>query len=501
MIYPMPSLAQSVCSLLPRLQPGQQGQVVSGGANRVRALPGKQNKLLGQLELGSVFQVLEGPVCADGYNWWHVQSNSVVGWTAEGADKEYWLSPLSESTPFSVSSIPTKTSSDASHATTTAVPSIETTPQPPGNGWLTDLAWSPDGKYLAVATSVGVRLYDMLNNKFAQDLPDVETQINDLAFSPDGTLFAAGEDGWVYAWDLTNDELKYTLHHSLPVTAIASNSDGTRIVSIDAGTRVEGEYYSRSTVHLWDTLTAKEIGSVTVQDEGGKTLLFLHDNRQVFIGGKFRQTVHRWDITSSDEKASFEAGDTLADWAVSDDGKILAYIPQQLGDGPTDQALVMINPENREIINERDIANEMDVYRIFFTPKADFLLTIDVTGKLQIRLLKTLQIQTILTNQASVVTFSPDKSLMAVGGKDGGIRLYTTPTLNSEGKVYTKAKQTLYGITGGINLIAFSSDGSRLAAIGSDATVGVWDVTSGQRKAIYKGFTPCNADYGCYVLW
>lgn len=82
-----------------KLQIWQQGKVMGGPSdlpNRIRANPGKSAEQIGQLYPGAVFEVLEGPICADGLVFWLVESDQIPGgsgWTAEGDGKEYWLEP------------------------------------------------------------------------------------------------------------------------------------------------------------------------------------------------------------------------------------------------------------------------------------------------------------------------------------------------------------------------------------------------------------------------
>ncbi|GAB4573299.1 MAG: hypothetical protein Kow0077_15260 [Anaerolineae bacterium] len=84
------------CVLPPRLVPGTSGAVTPGLPNVVRTAPGTSDSatVQGRMAGGTIFRVLEGPVCADGYNWWRVTTGSLTGWTAEGASSEYWLSPV-----------------------------------------------------------------------------------------------------------------------------------------------------------------------------------------------------------------------------------------------------------------------------------------------------------------------------------------------------------------------------------------------------------------------
>lgn len=86
----------------PRLVVGEQGRRLFDGINNIRSLPGLNGFRIGQLPPGALFDVLDGPQCADGYIWWQIAytppgtaAETITGWTAEGlpAEKEYWLEP------------------------------------------------------------------------------------------------------------------------------------------------------------------------------------------------------------------------------------------------------------------------------------------------------------------------------------------------------------------------------------------------------------------------
>jgi hypothetical protein len=67
-----------------------------GPPNVLRGAPGlgDDSPIIGQIPGGGFAVVLEGPECADGYNWWLVNYGGLTGWTAEGENTEYWLVPL-----------------------------------------------------------------------------------------------------------------------------------------------------------------------------------------------------------------------------------------------------------------------------------------------------------------------------------------------------------------------------------------------------------------------
>lgn len=88
---PAPTGCEGV--LPPRLQVGRSGQVTPGLPNKLRAAPSASAAQIGSIPGEGVFVVLDGPRCADGYNWWQVNYNGLVGWTAEGSATEYWIAP------------------------------------------------------------------------------------------------------------------------------------------------------------------------------------------------------------------------------------------------------------------------------------------------------------------------------------------------------------------------------------------------------------------------
>ena len=79
----------------PRLTVGGQGRVTPGLPNNLRNGAGIWTTRIGLIPGGGTFQVLAGPVCAGYYNWWQVNYQGMVGWTAEGIFSTYWLEPLS----------------------------------------------------------------------------------------------------------------------------------------------------------------------------------------------------------------------------------------------------------------------------------------------------------------------------------------------------------------------------------------------------------------------
>lgn len=78
---------------------GSFAQVTNGVSNNVRNSPSLEGELLGRIPGGSLVTVLEGPICASGYQWWNVRYQDLSGWTVDGADGEYYLISLLTAAP------------------------------------------------------------------------------------------------------------------------------------------------------------------------------------------------------------------------------------------------------------------------------------------------------------------------------------------------------------------------------------------------------------------
>jgi hypothetical protein len=72
---------------------GELVTVSPGPPNNWREQPSTRARVLGVLPAGTILTILDGPVCADGFNWYYVQFTEGRGWTAGGDGSEYWLQP------------------------------------------------------------------------------------------------------------------------------------------------------------------------------------------------------------------------------------------------------------------------------------------------------------------------------------------------------------------------------------------------------------------------
>ena len=96
-LNPVPSWKPCGSSLISHLKKGDRATVttVYDSGARIRAGAGQSYDRLGSIPPGQGMDILDGPVCSEGYIWWNVRSDgNLSGWTVEGGDGEFWIVPV-----------------------------------------------------------------------------------------------------------------------------------------------------------------------------------------------------------------------------------------------------------------------------------------------------------------------------------------------------------------------------------------------------------------------
>lgn len=302
-----------------------------------------------------------------------------------------------------------------------------------GDGDVRDLAYSPDGKYLATAGDTAVKLWDAQSRQELRSLPTSGGSVNALSFSPDGKLLAyGGEDGLARLWKVgTTEEPDLLRGDGRPVTAIVFSRNGKTLVT------------GGGSVKMWDVASRKERRKVPDINAEVTALALSPDEKLLIVAVKDRLIYFDSDF----QILTVLRGIKIASVTFSPDGKFI-------------------------------IVGEHGGARVQF-------LDAKLNGgfsELEINFSRSDS-----ANPSRAIAFSPDGKLMAVGYSNA-LRLYNIANLDPWEPLELKAP--LLGQEGFITSVAFSTDGKTLAANDS-GHVRFWDATM-PRESINLGKSEVN---------
>ena len=335
-----------------------------------------------------------------------------------------------------------------------------------------NLAYSPDGQRLAVASDIGVWVYDTTTYEAVFLLSGHTTEITSVAFSEE--LIASGsgwEDNNLRLWDASTGEEKLALSGAfIEVNSVALSPDGKTLASTDS--------YD---IELRDADTGKEKRTIETT-ESVEILAFSGDGDTLVSGARWPNAAIRlWDAATGEEKLSITEGlDSVDHLAYSFDGTTVAS-----AGGLFDTNIYLWDAATGEL-KQTLPGDDFEISSIAFSRDSKTLASSGGIGDTAIRLwdVPTGEQKGSLSGHTSKVVslaFSPDEATLASGSQDGSIRFWD----------FTEAaeKASITGHTSGINHVAFSPDGGTLVSVNYH-TVELWDAATGEYRSttIEEGF-------------
>ena len=338
-----------------------------------------------------------------------------------------------------------------------------------GTGRLRDsdrsLAFSPDGRTLAVASGIGVWLYDAATARALALLPFQNA--NAVAFSPDGATLATASTSRTGLWDVEIREEIFTLGRW------EEGGGFSLAFSPDGATLASGKW--DGTIRLWDVQNRQKIVTLGRHDSRVQSLAFSPDGATLASGSWEDGTISLWDVENREEIATFEEHIEVESLAFSPDGTTLAS-----AGGFSDPTLRLWDVATRAHVATLASGHFHGPYSISFSPDGA-TVAVGMSGAIWVwdvaarELINTIETETVLpqanTSIGSVV-YSPDGTMLAsAGSRSSGVWLWDVGTGRWSGTRLGEHADR-------IESLAFTPDSATLLSVGA-RVCRLWDVAAG----------------------
>ena len=339
----------------------------------------------------------------------------------------------------------------------------------PGSNSLRSVAWTPDGRRLAVASDDGdVTIWDATTGRELARLRAHARGATAVAWNPDGTRLASGgEDALIRIWDAASFNSVATLRgHRDMVRCLDWRPDGKWLAS---GSQ------DRS-VRIWDLASGSVVQNLTTKGSV-MAVTWSPDGSRLAAGGS-DVAVRVWDaqngqplfvLTNSDRLIGF-----IAAVAWSPDGRWLAS-------GGSDSKVRIYNATNGEVVQTftghggsvAALAWGQDGKRLATTGRDDG--AIKIWDALEGR--NTSAFRGHLSGVRSLA-WQPGGELVASASLDGTLKVWDLNSTDASLKILQQEDQ--------IMSVAWHPDGTRLATASKDVSVRVWTPSEGRSLLLGK---------------
>ena len=377
-----------------------------------------------------------------------------------------------------------------------------------GKGRIFDAAYSPDSKLLAVASSIGIWLYDADTGE-ALDLLTMNAvdYVLNVYFSPNGQiLLSRDSNGSIVVWDavtreylqplasdhwgLWNADAHEYIHHRGSggydisfspdgrTVAIGSSNDGwgsIRFYDVTTGKHLRTIEDARTTERN-DILTAQ--ASVYVGIYGGVGSVSFRLDGKTLASGHSDGKIRIWNV---------DTGELLKMWTAHVSGiKNISFHPNGktlASSGRLDGKIRIWNADTGELLHTLT-GHSGWIHDFSFSPDGKTLASASRDETVGIWNVDTGELLHTLTGHSGSVvsvSFRPDGQTLVSASEDATVRIWDA--------IAGTFLRTLTRHTGWIESVSFSPDGRTLASGSRDETVGIWNVDTGEQLHTFTGHT------------
>ena len=326
--------------------------------------------------------------------------------------------------------------------------------------------------------------------------------LGEIHFSPDGSRLAVSSSIGIWFYDpQTGKELNLlTYRDGVPPFAFAYSPDGNTIASggtseiiVFTGTReTRLPSISGNIVQMRDVTTGKKKTTVNVQTQKVASIVYAPDGNTIATARKRDNTVYLWDAATGKSKGTLEriGKGSIQSFVYAPDGNTIAT-----AGGWNDNAVQLWDAQTGDHRTTLS-GHTKRVNSVVYSPNGTMIASGSRDGSVRLWDVTSGKQKAILNHthwfnflfpwlNAPVhsVAYSPDGSTVAAGSIDRKVQLWDTQT--------PKLKATLTGHAGPVDTIVYSPDGKMIATAAgwTDDTVRLWDAVTGETKAVLTGYT------------
>lgn len=346
-------------------------------------------------------------------------------------------------------------------------------------------------EYETIQAVADLAMYEPIFERVTPPIRHKES-VADIAFSPDGrSLFSATRENTIHVVDLlTGQSVGEFKGHRDAVNALDVSPDGTKLVSGS----------DDKEVRIWDIPNQRELLSLSGHKAGVLAVAFSPDEKVLasasdggvaLAGARIRL----WNARTGESIAVLEGHQGgVTSIAFSPDGKTLIS-------GSWDKTVRVWDLDSGEQKAELSVDGG-EVMSVAYSPNGgilvagtDSILSMDTGDRIHLWDARTLKKTVSLGEGTSGVTslaFSPDEQFLLSGhgggyrGSDNSLRIWNVES----GELFA----VLEGHTNSIECVAFSPNGSTIASGSWDNTIQLWDNTANRSELLWSTQTRCYQD-------
>ena len=325
--------------------------------------------------------------------------------------------------------------------------------------------FSPNGKWLAtidcvqreeenylgirVCASYEARIWDT-NGWYQVSHMAQDNYLSTISFSPDSKwAVSGGNDQTVKVWDVLSGEVI--------ANAVHSNSFCTSCIEFSPDGKLVASASSDGNAIIWEATTGREIVRMTDAREVD-FISFSPDSQWIVSGGNLATPIV-WDANTGEEIARMDYDDSVENSVFSPDGRSII--------SSSNAEIIAWDASTGQVISHINTNYSAFVARISADSKQVFLLGSiasiwDVTTGVELQ-------RSVLGEKALAI--SSDGKRIAFANDDGTFYV---------GEFPKSQEIALMEHQGSVKAIAFSPNGNWIASGSDDGTTRVWDVSTGQ---------------------